>query len=157
MSGGWGLQMQAVCPGRSLILCLHHEKANSWTSCLRNHWCLLWCRLWAGVTVKGQCELDATCIQEVRIHKCGPFFISNVSPRAGDILLPDIHPRSHPLCTYATTLPIPSPSTTTTTKIKSPSSLCRTVADPRHCSRAPVEAASACAMRRCYGWGIDKY
>lgn len=33
------------------------------TSCLINHWCFLWRRLRAWVTVKGQCELDATYIQ----------------------------------------------------------------------------------------------
>lgn len=85
-------------------------------------------------------------------RRCGLFcFFFNVASCAGDILLPDIRPRSHSLCTYATTPPTHHHHQKK--KNKSPSSLCSSVADGHRCSRAPVENA----MRRCYGWGIDKY
>lgn len=115
------------------------------TSCLINHWCFLWRRLRAWVTVKGQCELDATYIQVWDLF----FFFQcrlsrgwHIAPRYPSSLAFPLY-----LCHHTSNPPPPQK------KKKSPSSLCSSAADPHRCSRAPVETA----MRRCYGWGIDKY
>lgn len=145
---GWmvSLLVQAAHPG--------WINTNSGMCCLRNHWCNWWRRLSAWVTFKGQCELDVTHIQRWEFISVGSFFFFSLptSPPAWvtyciQISIPSV------LMRHKLFLPPPPKKNHFPCCVIS----LRTLISSHRCTGSPVENVFACVMRRCYGWGIDKY